>query len=382
MRVLRVLTRPNLGGPARQAVALWHAHRALGVQTLLAVGGCRAGETPLDLAAAGIPPLVGASIDPHSAGFVVVPQLDNRVIGGGLWSARAALARLCRAFQPDVVHTHTSKAGLVGRIAARGSGAVLAHTFHGHVLRDYFGPLRSLLLRWCERALARRTELLFCVSDSCAEELAELGIAPRTRLIVVPPAVAVAPPMDRETVRRRLGVPQDAWLAAVIGRLVPIKRVDRFVAAVALLPGCRGHVYGSGPLQRRLVQQARGIAVEWLGPAVDAPQRLSGYDVLVLPGRREGLPLVAVEAFAAGVPVVGFEVPGVRDVIGIGGGLLVPEAAGAAGLAAAMRRLREDAALRAECIRRGRAALPVFAPEAVAAQLAAAYRSARSTPPC
>jgi glycosyltransferase involved in cell wall biosynthesis len=374
---MRVLTRPNVGGPTLQAAALWREHRALGIATLLAVGECAAGEAALDLQALGVPRL-----EPGNAavgeGFVVVPGLGNR---WSPWRSRAVLAQLrqlVRAFRPDVVHTHTTAAGWFGRRAARRERVrVVAHTFHGHVLRDYFGRATSWALLRLETAMAARTDLLFAVSPSCRDELAQLGVAPPARLQVVPPAVPLPEFVPRGAARAQLGVADDQWLVACMGRLVPIKRVDRFVAAVAALRGCEGHVHGDGPLRRRLEAASPAGRVRFLGARTEARSWLAAYDALVVPSAREGCPLVAVEAFAAGVPVVGFDVPGVRDVLTEwGGGVVVADAAGPEGLARALGRLRSDAGCREAAVAAGRRGLRRFEPAAVARQLQAAYATA------
>jgi glycosyltransferase involved in cell wall biosynthesis len=386
VRVCRILSRPNLGGPTRQVAALFAAQRELGAQTLLLVGRCRPGERALPAGALGVPELdlrAALALGPRAEGWVEVPEL-----GPGLHPMRdlragRSLRALLAAFAPDVVHTHTSKAGLLGRPAARKLRVpVVAHTFHGHVLRDYFGAAVSWLLARLERRLAARTDVLCAVSPSCAEELAALGVAPLDRIAVVPPALALpaAPPGARAAARARLGMQSDGWFAACAGRLVPIKRVDRFLDAAAILPELQGHVFGDGPLHGGLAAR-RPPGVSFRGAAPDLPALLAAYDALVIPSAREGCPLVALEAFAAGVPVVGFDVPGVRDALGPwGGGVLVPEAEGAAGLARALLALRSDPDLRRRCVEAGRSGLERFAPAAVAADLLARYARARSAP--
>lgn len=387
MRVMRILTRPNLGGPTRQAAALYRAHAALSVQTLLVVGRCEAGEAALNLDALGAPVLSlqdALRQGPAARGLV---QLED--LGRGLrpWRDRRALLALralMRTFRPDVVHTHTSKAGWLGRRAARATAVpLLAHTFHGHVLRDYFGPLRSWLLAQLERRAARRTDLLFAVSASCARELEDLGVAARGRIEVLPPAVDTALPVagQRQRARQQLSLPDDAFVAVCAGRLVPIKRVDHFVRAVQAAPWLRGEVFGDGPLSASLRAHAPA-AVTFRGARADLPALLPAYDALVLPSVREGYPLVAIEAFAAGVPVVGYDVPGVADALAAGRGLLVPVAAGPAGLGAALLRLQQDPDLRAGTIAAGRAALPAHAPLAVAERLLQAYGPARTGTSC
>lgn len=380
MRVVRILTRPNVGGPTLQAVALWHAQRRLGVRTLLVVGRCRDGEAAVDLAALGVPPLAAAAIGADSEGFVELPTLGTR------WSLRRDRAsgrelRAClQRARADVVHTHTSVAGFVGRRAARAVGVpVVAHTFHGHVLRDYFGAPVSFALRRLEAWLAARTDLLFAIGPTCADELAALGVAPRQRLTVLAPAVPMPQFASRAAARARLGIDAAAWQVACIGRLVPIKRTAAFVAAIAALPSCRGDVHGDGPLRAELERAAAAAAdrVRFFGSTAVVRELLPAYDALVIPSAREGCPLVAVEAFGAGVPVVGFDVPGVRDVLTQwGSGVCVDAAAGPAGLAAALQQLAADPDRCARLVATGRAALARFDPAAVAGVLCDAYAAA------
>lgn len=376
MRVMRVLTRPNVGGPTMQAVALWHEHKKLGVRTVLTVGRCLAGETEVDLEANGIPRLEPSQIDAQSEGFVVVGSLGNRRSLLAQRRATAEIGALIRRLQPDVVHTHTSAAGHAGRRAAFGCGiARTVHTFHGIVLRDYFGPFVSWALLRIEARLARRTAALVAVSPSCRDELASLGVAAPSRIRVVPPAVPVPGFLARDEARRRLGLPQDAFAVCAYGRLVPIKRPERFVATLAQLPDAIGRMHGDGPLREQLATAApANVTIVPAHP--DARACMAAYDALLLPSRREGLPLVAVEAMAAGVPVVGFDVPGVRDALTTwGSGLLVPEAEGVGGLVAALRRLRTEPLLAVGLRERARSGLVRFRPESVATELLDLYRS-------
>lgn len=376
MRVMRVLTRPNLGGPTRQAIALWHAMRALGVPTLLATGAVDAAEAPMLPSAHGVPALpfdAALAAGPSATGWVEVPGLGRSASWRADRRAARALDRLLAAHRPDVVHTHTSKAGWLGRRAAAAAGVpVLAHTFHGHVLADYFAPPLAWWLRRLERRWAARSALLFAVSASCAEELAALGVADRARIAVVPPAVPRTELVPRAVARGRLGLPAAGPVVACIGRLVPIKRVEDFVAALEALPGVRGDIVGDGPLRGRLERQARaGTApVVFRGPVPAIAALLPAYDALVVPSRREGLPLVAVEAARAGVPVVGYDVPGVRDALAFAAGEVVDPGGGPVALADAVGRwlaASPPAAL---------ASPDPFEPEAVARRLLAAYQTA------
>ena len=344
MRVLRVVTRPNVGGPMRQALALWHAHQALGVRTLLAVGVCDADETAMPLDGTGVPRLELAAAlraGREAEGICVIEALGRRIAPGRDLAALRALGRLTAAFGPDVVHTHTSKAGWLGRLAARRAHVpLIAHTFHGLVLADYAGPLRSRLLCLIERWFGRRSDLLVAVSESCRAELLALGIA--RDVVVIPPAVPTSSfaLADRNAARTALGIAGDAPVLGCLGRMVSIKRVGLFAELIEALPGVIGIAAGDGPdralLERAVARCAGRLLVL---PTTARPEALiAALDLLVIPSRREGFPIVGVEAAAAGVPALGFDVPGVRDLCEASGGPSpVAESLGIEGLVAAAR---------------------------------------------
>lgn len=373
MRVMRVLTRPNVGGPTLQAVALWHAHAALGVRTLLVVGTCAPDEPTVDLAAHGLPRVELADVDARSCGFVVVPGLGNRWSPFGRRRVQRTLVDLARASQAEVVHTHTSTAGWLGREAAFRAGVrTVVHTFHGLVLRDYFAAPLAWVIRRLERRLAARTTRLVAVSESCRDELAELGVVARERVTVVPPAVPLPTFLPRAEARARLSI-EAAFAVATYGRLVPIKRVDHVLRAVAPMASTRTFVCGGGPLQERLRRKAP-TGVVFCGGGEATRALLPAFDAMVLASRREGFPLAAVEAFAAGVPTVGYDVPGVRDALADGRGLLVPERLGPAGLRAGLERLQREPELARQLTTTARSLVPRTDPAVVAARLLAIYR--------
>jgi glycosyltransferase involved in cell wall biosynthesis len=381
VRILRVLTRPNLGGPTRQAIALWQEHQRLGARTLLVTGTVGPGEVALSPADAGVPqvPWQRALTDADAVGWTVVPGLGRRVRGAGDWLVGRRLRQLMAAWRPDVVHTHTSKAGWLGRRAAAAVGVpVVAHTFHGLVLQDYFGPLGSWWMRHLERGLARRTNLLFAVSESCRDELVAAGIANRERIAIALPAVPLPPLEPRDRVRAAMGLAEESLCAVFVGRFAPVKQVDHFAAAVAAAAPWRGVAFGDGELPSGFAAAvaAAGGRVEARPSEPALAAKLAGFDALVLCSRREGLPLAAVEAFAAGLVVVGYDVPGIRDAIALGGGLLVPPAEGPAGLARALSRIAEDPALRRTAAARGPAVAMGFSPHRLAESLLDAYRNA------
>jgi glycosyltransferase involved in cell wall biosynthesis len=269
------------------------------------------------------------------------------------------LLGLFRRERPDIVHTHAGKAGILGRLAARAAGVpVVLHTYHGHVLHSYYGRAKSSCARAIERFLARSTDRLVAVSEAVKRELVALGVAAEDRFVVVPVAVDLegfAAPRERGALRRELGL-DGAPLIGIVGRIVPVKDHGLFLAAAARivreLPQARFLVVGDGTGRPGAEAAARrlGLAdrVSFLGWRSDLPRIYADLDVLAVCSRNEGTPLAALEAMAAGCPVVATRVGGLPDVISDGETGLLVEAGDAAGLAGAVvRLLREPSTARA-----------------------------------
>jgi glycosyltransferase involved in cell wall biosynthesis len=250
--------------------------------------------------------------------------------------ALAALIRILRRERPQIVHTHAAKGGTLGRIAAliafprKRARPILIHTFHGHSLTGYFSARTAEVFRRIERFLARRTNRLIAVSDEVRDELVALSVAPADRFSVVPlgfdlSAFAVngaARERAREALRAELGVPSDARVVTLIARLVPIKRVDRFLRIAAALkdvPAVRFLIVGDGelrgPLQRSAEARVLADRLIWAGFRRDMPAVYFASDVVVQTSDNEGTPVSLIEAQAAGVPVVSTRVGGTESVV-------------------------------------------------------------------
>ncbi len=343
IRVLRVIARLNVGGPALHAVLLTERLDPSRYDSLLVTGteGPREGNY---LA------LRGKSLER----LVVVPALGREIRGWQDTIALRELARLIRRVRPLIVHTHTAKAGVLGRLAARIVGVpVVVHTYHGHVFQGYFSPVKTRLFLSIERWLARRTDRLLTVSESVRQELLRLGIGTPERVQVIPLGLDLDGFLQcatlRGQLRAQLGI-GDAPLVGIIARLVPIKRHEDFLAAardVALrLPDCRFLVVGDGELRVGLEDRARALGLDgriyFLGWRGDLPGLYADLDLVALTSANEGLPVSLIEAMAAGLPVVATRVGGVPDLVedGVTGLLVPPKDPGA--LAEAMVRLLSD----------------------------------------
>ncbi|MGQ0552210.1 MAG: glycosyltransferase family 4 protein [Planctomycetota bacterium] len=373
--ILRLIARLNVGGPARHVLRIEAPLRARGYSTLLVTGrtGPTEGELLEEARASGVEVLVLPEL-----GRAIRPWSDLRLL--------AQLRALLAARTPAVLHTHTAKAGLLGRLAAsRGpQGPALVHTFHGHVLSGYFSPLVSAAFRRAERALARRSDALIAVSEHVRDELLhEHQVGRAAQYAVIPPGFdAQRTRADRDAgaeLRASLGLRGEHLLLGCVGRLEPVKGVDLLLQAFAALsrrePRARLLVVGDGsaaPGLREAIQQQPGAS--WLPSRRDLGAVYGALDILVLPSRREGLPQVLAEALAAGLPVVASRVGGVPDLVEHGRqGLLVP-AGDVPALTAALTQLCENTALRAACARAAAATdLSRHSAEAVAERLAQLY---------
>lgn len=330
VRVLRVITRMNAGGPAYHVALLSGKLDRERFDTLLVTGRVGRGEASLlDLAGA-----YGARVHIlETLGPDLSPVDDLRAL--------VRLVQIVRDFDPHIVHTHTAKAGFLARLAAlaRRPRPLIVHTYHGHVLEGYFGFFRTTLYRGLERALARVTDRLIGVSSATAEDLVRLRIAPRSRFEVIPLGLELENFLALDETRRgsspfrdEIGARRDDVLLVYVGRLVPIKRVDILLRALAEARRRGGKlrlaVVGDGEMRSDLEGLAHGLK---LGPAVsftgyrrDLVQIVEGADIGVVSSDNEGTPVSLIEMAAGARPLVATRVGGVPDVVGPDCGLLVP----------------------------------------------------------
>ncbi len=356
IRVARIITRLNIGGPSIQAINLCRELRAEGFESCLIYGHLAEGEGDmtqlLPLGDTGTV-YVDALVRPVS------PIKDLRA----LWSIYRALVR----WQPDIVHTHMAKAGTLGRLASiaykwtpkRSGAARLIHTYHGHVFEGYFDALSTRLFLTIERWLARRTDVLITISPTVVKDLQAYRVGDARQVRVVPLGfnldrlLALSAP-DRRTARHTLGIPDDAIVVATVGRLTAIKQQSLFLQMAERLLGQSRQfgflVVGDGDRRRDLERQAAQLGIEahtrFLGWRGDLETIYGATDIFVLTSRNEGTPVALIEAMAAGVAPVSTDVGAVRDVITSSQvGSLVPFGDPAA-LATAVMELADDPARR------------------------------------
>ncbi|GAA4584428.1 glycosyltransferase family 4 protein [Planotetraspora phitsanulokensis] len=252
-----------------------------------------------------------------------IPGLGRFVRPIDDYRALLRLISAVRAFHPHIVHTRTTKAGALGRVAARlsGVGAARVHVFHGHHLHPHSPRLKRSVYRRSERLLAPLSDRLVAVGPQVRDDLLAAGIGHPEQYVVIPPGVQLGPVPDRLTARAALGLPADAPVVAYVGRLARSKRPDRFAevagAVLGRVPDCRFLVCGSGELKEKVERSVRPMwdSFRLLGWRRDVELVYAAADVVMLTSDQEGTPVALVEAGMAGVPVVATRVGGVPEII-------------------------------------------------------------------
>jgi glycosyltransferase involved in cell wall biosynthesis len=266
--------------------------------------------------------------------------------------ALAELTDAIRRFRPHIVHTHTAKAGALGRLAAIAAGTpARVHTFHGHLLSGYFTERKTRLVVQAERMLARTCERLVSVGAQVRDDLLAAGVGSASQYVVVPPGTRLRPLPSRDFARRRLGLPPHAPVVAYVGRLAAVKRPDRLLAVIRevrdRVPAAHFVVCGEGERSGLLSASCRlDPALVLLGWRADVETVYAAADVVILTSDNEGMPVSLIEAALAGVPVVATRVGSVAEVVedGVTGLLAAPACDELAGHVV---RLLNDAPLRA-----------------------------------
>lgn len=372
--VLRIIDRLNVGGSAIHAVLATAGLDPARFRTVLVTGAVEPEEADMS-----------HLLETYGVERILIPALGRELRPLRDLATLGALVRLTRRLRPDIVHTHKSKAGALGRLAALAARVpVVVHTFHGHVFHGYFGAAKTRAFLAVERTLARRTNRLVALSPGLVDELADrYRVAPRSRFAVVPLGLdldrfaALAP---SPALRDELGLAADVRLVGIVGRMVPVKDHQTFVGAAGLLaarhPTLHFVFVGGGECEAAVRDAVRRAGLErrahFLGWRRDLPPIYAGLDVLALSSLNEGTPVTLIEAMAAGVPVASTEVGGVRDLLADGarGQLAPPRDEGA--LAQAIERaLSPEAKLRAQGLRQETAA--AYGQRRLASDLARLY---------
>jgi len=379
MKILRIIARLNVGGPARHVVWLSDGLKDRGYETLLVAGLPPEGEDDMSYVAG------AAGVDP-----LILSEMSREISLRDLVTAWK-LYRLMLRERPDIVHTHTAKAGGVGRAAGimyrwftpsalvgRPRECRFVHTYHGHVFHSYYGPLKTKLFLMIEKMLARMTDRIIVISEQQRREINEdFHLGRRAQFAVIPLGIDLNVYADWQTRRTKLraaiSASDDDLLIGIVGRLTEVKNHGLFLEAGALLKKISAQrlkflIIGDGARRPELESQARqlgiGNDVMFLGTRDDPENFYPALDVVALTSLNEGTPLSIIEGMANGRPVIATGVGGAVDLLGqevepfdsytiCERGIRV-RSRDAEGFANGMKRLIDDAALRDELGARGR----------------------------
>ncbi len=317
VKIVRVLARMNVGGPAIHAVFLTQRLNAARFRSTLVTGvvGQSEGDMLYFAQQRGVIPFI-------------LPELGREI---SWWSDLRSIWKLYRLFvheRPDIVHTHTSKAGVVGRVAAiLARVPIIIHTFHGHVFHDYFGPLKTKLFIWIERCLARLTTKIVTISQAQLVELSDrYRIAPRDKFCVIPLGLDLAPYLTQRREQELQGASRNGSEAVIglVGRLVPVKNPEMAVRVLQRLMQkgeserpIRLMIVGDGELRLGLQEWVRKAGLEekviFTGWQRELASLYGKLDLVILTSLNEGTPVALLEAMAAGLPFVATRVGGVLD---------------------------------------------------------------------
>ena len=338
---MRIIARMNVGGPAVQVSGLMRGFDSIEFNHRLYTGYCAADEADyLDTVATDVK-------------ATRIQGFGRRVSLGGDIKAFIALVREIRSFKPHVIHTHTAKAGFLGRIASIVSlqPAIRVHTFHGHLLNGYFGTFKRSLVVIAEKFLALFTHQLLAVGDKVRQDLLNAGIGSKDKFGLMPPGLAIGVLPDRNESRIALTLPSNSLQCAFIGRVTQIKRPDRFLDVVSEIKK-RGvdldfFIAGDGELLETCRERIKkdNLPVTILGWQSDIERVLSSADMVVLTSDNEGTPLSLIQAGMAGLPVVTTNFGSVPEIVLDGVTGIVTEL-GVQEIANALEKLVNDSVLR------------------------------------
>ena len=329
-RVMRLIARMNIGGPAIHVALLTQRLDRERFQSVLVTGVEAPGE-------GNMLELMGETLNTDLRP-IVLPGLGREISPRNDLKTLRQVIRLMRRSRPDIVHTHTAKAGFVGRLAARFAGVpIVVHTFHGNVFKGYFSPRKTQIFIAIERFLARRTDRIIVLSEQQKQEILGLGIGREEQFRIVPLGLDLKPFLDcdsmRGELRRELRLSPGTHVVGIVARLVPIKSIHLLLQAAPQVlkrfPDTVFLIVGDGELRADLEAEAARLDLNqnarFLGFRADLPLINADLDCAVLCSQNEGLPVAVIEALASARAVVATDVGGVSDLIRAGEtGWLVP----------------------------------------------------------
>ncbi len=325
LKVLRIITRLNIGGPSVHTILLSEGLSKEGFKTYLVVGNEGDNEGSLRNEAL-----------KRNINLIFIPELQRGISVIMDIVAFFKLIKIIRKIRPDIIHTHMAKAGMIGRLCAWLCGVdIIIHTFHGHVLHSYFGKIKTLFFIFIERLLSLISTRIITLTENQKDEILKFGIGNKDKVVVIPLGLSLEKfynmPEKRGLLRKELGI-SDKPLVGTIARLVPIKDIGTFLEAARIvkeeIKDCTFVIAGDGELREELEKKVINLGIQkgvfFLGFRDDLDIIYADLDCFVLSSLNEGLPVAIIEAQASGIPVVATDVGGVSILVSPEVGILVP----------------------------------------------------------
>lgn len=360
VKILRIITRLNVGGPAIHTVLLSSSLNREGYRDILVCGSPDNTEGDMKYFA-----------DSHGVSPIFVKELQREMSLVNDIKAFFKIAGIIRREKPDIIHTHTAKAGAIGRCAAIFCGVkVKVHTFHGHIFDGYFSPVKARVFLWIERMLAVFTDKLIMVSDRVKYEIVtKLKVTGKSKAALIPLGLelddflSVQDPVNG--FKKRFNLKESSIAVGIVGRLVPIKNHRLFIDSAKDIidnnPGSdvKFFIVGDGQERGFLEKYVRGLSLEdriiFTGWMRDLAYVYAGLDIVALTSLNEGTPVSLIEAMASSRPVISTDVGGVGDLIIDGQTGILVKSGKASDFSAALVRLIKDVSLRSMLGRNARA---------------------------
>jgi glycosyltransferase involved in cell wall biosynthesis len=355
IKVLRIITRLNIGGPAIHTILLTGGLDKNRFESILVTGLHEVHEGDMSYLAEekGIHP-------------AYLPELGRKINVRNDIIAFYKLLRLMIKEKPDIIHTHTAKAGTLGRLAGllykmiTGRRCKLVHTFHGHIFHGYFSKQHTRIFLWVERFLASITDRIITVSRQQYDEISTtLNVTRGKKLTVVPLGFDLNPYFNAEkargALRKEFGLSLDSILIGMVGRLVPIKNHKFLLQTVSqieepLRKKMKFIIVGDGELRDELADYAKRLRIDdhivFTGWRKNLPEIYSDLDIVTLTSLNEGTPISVIEAMASCRPVIASNVGGVGDLIEDGTTGLLFQRNNHNELCSALMRLAQDEGMR------------------------------------
>ncbi len=346
IKVIRIIARLNIGGASINSILLTSGLDKERFESILLTGIIGEGEGDMSYLA-----------EQYGINPIIISELGREISWKSDLVALWKLIRLIRKEKPDIIHTHTAKAGTLGRIAGILTGVPCKiHTFHGHVFHSYFGTVKTKVFIWIERILARFTDRIIVISQLQYEEFChEIKIAPPNKFSIIRLGFDLTEFLNsdvhRGKLRRELNISEDTLLVGIVGRLTAIKNHAMFLKSAKKvsekIANVKFIVVGGGELESEMKELAVSLEIQdkviFLGWRRDMPAIYADMDLVVLSSLNEGTPVTLIEAMASGKAVVSTAVGGVPDIVHDGQtGILVPSG-DEEGFADAIVDLLEDA---------------------------------------